>query len=233
MRMKPSGLLFDKDGTLFDFHQSWALWAKGLIDTLADGDAARRDLIATCLEYDYENAAFLPGALSVAGTAGEQALVLSPALPEWSVARLEAFIVQEAAQARMVPATPLGPLMDGLRSAGFRLGVATNDAESAARRHLEAAEILFEFDYVAGYDSGYGAKPDAGMCSGFADAMGLEPARCVMIGDSLHDLVAGRGAGMMTVAVLTGPAQADELAPMADAVLPDIGALPGWLARFD
>jgi phosphoglycolate phosphatase len=50
-----------------------------------------------------------------------------------------------------------------------------------------------------------------------------------MVGDSLHDLRAARAAGMRAVAVLTGPARAADLAPWADAVLPDIGALAGWL----
>jgi phosphoglycolate phosphatase len=50
-----------------------------------------------------------------------------------------------------------------------------------------------------------------------------------MVGDSRHDLMAGRAAGMRTVAVLTGIAEAPELAPLADAVLPDIGHLADWL----
>jgi phosphoglycolate phosphatase len=50
-----------------------------------------------------------------------------------------------------------------------------------------------------------------------------------MVGDSTHDLDAGRAAGMATVGVLTGLAGAADLAPHADAILPDIGALPGWL----
>ena len=47
--------------------------------------------------------------------------------------------------------------------------------------------------------------------------------------DSLHDLEAGRAAGMRTVAVLTGVAVAAQLAPHADVVLPDIGALGAWI----
>jgi phosphoglycolate phosphatase len=50
-----------------------------------------------------------------------------------------------------------------------------------------------------------------------------------MVGDSRHDLEAGRAAGMRTVAVLTGIAGAADLAPHADVVLADIGGLPGWL----
>ncbi|MFD2856539.1 HAD family hydrolase [Seohaeicola zhoushanensis] len=52
-----------------------------------------------------------------------------------------------------------------------------------------------------------------------------------MVGDSTHDLFAGRTAGMHTVGVLTGVAGHEDLAPHADVVLPDIGHLPAWLDR--
>lgn len=51
-----------------------------------------------------------------------------------------------------------------------------------------------------------------------------------MVGDSRHDLEAGRAAGMRTVAVLTGIAKREELEPHADVVLADIGAIPGWIS---
>jgi phosphoglycolate phosphatase len=111
----------------------------------------------------------------------------------------------------------------------LRLGVATNDSEAPARLHLAAHGITECFDFIAGYDSGHGAKPGPGMCLAFAAACGLDPWRVAMVGDSRHDLQAGRAAGMRTVAVLTGIAGAGDLAPLADMVLPDIGALPGWL----
>jgi phosphoglycolate phosphatase len=63
----------------------------------------------------------------------------------------------------------------------------------------------------------------------FCTKTGLNPARVVMVGDSHHDLLAGRRAGMQTLGVLTGTAGADDLAPLADAVLPDIGHIPAWL----
>lgn len=229
-RPEIKALLFDKDGTLYDFHKSWSIWAGELIDTLSGGNAMARDTIARSLEYDYENKVFFKGALTVAGTVRQQAQVLAGVLPHWSEDAIEAYLVKAATAAEMVPAVPLRPLLSTLRAAGLRLGVATNDAEVAARRHLESSDIIDKFDYIAGYDSGHGAKPDPGMCSAFARATGLDPAQCVMIGDSHHDLVAGRAAGMVSVAVLTGAATSDDLAPLADVVLPDIGALPDWLA---
>jgi len=229
-RREVKALLFDKDGTLYDFYQSWSVWAGHLIDRLSDGDAEALSRLSRTLEYDYENKAFHPGALTIAGTVRQQAQVLAAVLPQWSLDRLERYLVTAAATAAMVPAVPLHPLLSRFQAAGLRLGVATNDAESSARRHLEGSDIIDKFEYIVGYDSGYGAKPDPGMCTAFAQAVELDPAQCVMIGDSRHDLVAGRAAGMVTVAVLTGAAAAPELAPLADAVLPDIGALPDWIA---
>ncbi|MEY3961435.1 MAG: hypothetical protein RIR14_2089, partial [Pseudomonadota bacterium] len=83
--------------------------------------------------------------------------------------------------------------------------------------------------FVAGCDSGWGGKPAPGQLLAFAGRVGVDPVRSVMVGDSLHDLEAGRAAGMRRVAVLTGIAEAAELAPHADVVLPDIGHLAGWI----
>ena len=125
---------------------------------------------------------------------------------------------------------PLQPWIAELRALGLKIGVATNDAEAPARAHLSSAGVEDLFDFIAGYDSGYGGKPAPGMCLGFAEAMGVAPDAVVMVGDSTHDLLAGRAAQMRTVAVLTGMAGEADLAPYADVVLPSIGALPAWIA---
>ena len=76
-----------------------------------------------------------------------------------------------------------------------------------------------------------GSSRDRASCLAFAAHIGVEPCRIAMVGDSLHDLQAGRAAGMTTIGVLTGLAEADALAPMADVILPDIGHIPEWLAK--
>jgi phosphoglycolate phosphatase len=132
----------------------------------------------------------------------------------------------------MSEAVPLRPLLSALRGRGLRLGVATNDSEAPARQHLANHGITDCFDFISGYDSGHGAKPGPGMCLAFASQLGLDPARVAMVGDSRHDLEAGRAAGMRVVAVLTGVARREDLEPHADVVLPDIGAIPDWLSTL-
>ena len=221
-------LLFDKDGTLFDFRISWGRWAAGFLAGLAQ-DADHADQLGRAIGFDAATQSFAPDSPVIAATAADIAAALLPNLPGVSLGDLTDRIDDTAGSAPMSESVPLRPLLALLRSRGLRLGVATNDSEVPARQHLAAHGITDCFDFVAGYDSGHGAKPGPGMCLAFAAACGLDPRRVAMVGDSRHDLQAGRAAGMCTVAVLTGIAEADELASLADVVLPDIGALPGWL----
>jgi phosphoglycolate phosphatase len=223
------GLLFDKDGTLFDFRVSWGRWAKDFLTRIAT-DAAHARRLGRAIGFDLDSGAFAPDSPVIAATAADIAAALQPELPGVTVAELTERIDASAGQAPMSEAVPLRPLLSALRGQGLRLGVATNDSEVPARQHLANHGITDCFDFISGYDSGHGAKPGPGMCLAFARALGLEPGRVAMVGDSRHDLEAGRAAGMRVVAVLTGIAGREELEPHADVVLADIGALPDWLS---
>lgn len=226
------GLLFDKDGTLFDFRVSWGRWAQGFLTGIATDKAHARRL-GRAIGFDLDSGAFSPDSPVIAATAADIAAALAPELSGVSVEDLTDRIDASAGQAPMSEAVPLRPLLSALRAAGLRLGVATNDSEVPARQHLANHGITDCFDFISGYDSGHGAKPGPGMCLAFARQLGLEPSRVVMVGDSRHDLDAGRAAGMRTIAVLTGIAKREELAPHADVVLADIGAIPGWLSSLE
>ena len=223
------GLLFDKDGTLFDFNASWGAWTRSLLMDEAGGDPALAAQLADAMGYDLARGVFHPHSIVIASTASEVADVILPLLPPQTKASLIARMNAKAARVPQVAAAPLAPLMADFRARGLMLGVATNDAEAPARVHLTHAGIIDAFDFIAGYDSGYGGKPAPGQLLAFADAAGLAPDTCAMVGDSLHDLHAGRAAGMTTIAVLTGIADTAELAPAADVVLDSIAQIPAWL----
>ncbi|WP_417724743.1 HAD family hydrolase [Salipiger sp.] len=225
-----AAVLFDKDGTLFDFGATWNVWALGALHHFAAGDAARLEALAAEARFDLAIPAFHPDSPIIAGTNREAAECLARALPGHAVEDIEEHLMRSAATAPLTEAVPLGPLLAELRAMGMRLGVMTNDTEFSARAHLGAVGVSEAFDFIAGFDSGHGAKPAPGPLLAFADSIDLPPGQVVMVGDSTHDLEAGRAAGMRTVGVLTGPAVAGDLAHLADVVLPDIGHLPGWLA---
>jgi len=233
MNMRPQkikALCFDKDGTLFDFAATWEAWAASLLLRLSEGDMALATRAGAVIGFDMGLRKYRSDSIVIAGTAGEISAALAPQFAPRSVDDCLALINEEASKAPQFPAVPLHPLLTGLRDKGLKLGVATNDAEGPARAHLDQAGVTGLFDFIAGYDSGYGGKPAAGQLLAFAQAVGMSPDQIAMVGDSTHDLHAGRTAGMRTIAVLTGAAKAPALAPLADVVLNDIGEIPVWLA---
>ena len=222
------GLVFDKEGCLFDFNATWGDWARVMIAGETGGDAVLAARLADALDYDMDAARFRPGSVVIAepvDVTAEAILAVIGGEKAALIARMNA----AAREVTQVEATPLKPFFAGLKARGLTVGLATNDAEAPARRHLERANVTAHFDFIAGYDSGHGAKPGPGQLLAFCAATGQDPADCAMIGDSLHDMMAGRAAGMTCIGVLTGPAPAEELAPMADVVLPSIAAVPDWL----
>jgi phosphoglycolate phosphatase len=228
--MPISALLFDKDGTLFEFAATWEGWAKAFLLRACANDHARASHIGRHIGFDMGSRSFLPNSLVIANTPAEIAEAMIAHMPEHTFDTLLAMMNDEAAGVTQTEAVPLVAYLDGLRDTGLKLGVATNDAEIPALAHLDMAGITGHFDFIAGSDSGYGAKPDTGQLLGFARAVDLDPVLIAMVGDSAHDLIAGRAAGMTTIGVLTGIAGRADLDPLADVVLPDIGYIPAWLA---
>jgi phosphoglycolate phosphatase len=227
--MRVDGLLFDKDGTLFDFRATWDVWGGQVISDIADGDPELIRAIAASIDYDLDRRAFLPVSRVIAGTNREAAESIADALPGADVDALEERLSRTAANAPLSPAVPLDPYLNRLGVRGLRLGVMTNDSEYSARTQLTRAGVVGRFDFIAGFDSGHGAKPAPEPLWAFARACGLDPARVAMVGDSAHDLIAGRAAGMLTIGVLTGIALESDLAPLADVVFPDIGHIEAWI----
>ena len=222
------GVIFDKDGTLFDFRNSWGRWTRSLLSEIGR-DEAHVLRMAEAIGFDLGSGDFQPHSPVIAATGDDIAEALLPHLPGTTHSGLASRVNRLSVEAELTPAVPLAPLLEALRARDLRLGVATNDVEAAARAHLAGAGVERLFDGIFGADSGHGTKPGPGMLLAFARATGLPPARLLMVGDSAHDLMAGRAAGMRPVAVLTGVAGEDELSPLAEIVLPDIGALPAWI----
>ncbi|NSY40044.1 HAD family hydrolase [Leisingera sp. ANG59] len=229
--MPVDAFLFDKDGTLFDFAATWDSWAADLLETLSQGDRSSKKAMAEAISYDLEREAFNPDSLVIASSNDEVAEALAPYVAHMSLAELTDYLAESASDAALAPAVPLAAFLDGLLARGKVLGVMTNDAEVSAKSQLQRAGVLDRFAFVAGCDSGHGAKPDPNPLLAFCKAAGVSPDRTAMVGDSRHDMEAGAAAGMQRIAVLTGMALREELLPHADIVLPDIGHIPGWLDR--
>ncbi|MGV8987925.1 MAG: HAD family hydrolase [Cypionkella sp.] len=222
-------VIFDKDGTLFDFRLSWGAWTRALLKELApvtEGD------LAAVLGFDPATLTFAPDSAVIAQTTFEIGELIHPHLRDLPLNSLMDMMNRLSAAAPMTPAVPLREVLSGLKAQGLVLGLATNDTEEPARAHLTGAGVIDLFDFVAGCDSGYGGKPAPGQLLAFAAQIGVPAGQIAMVGDSLHDLDAARRAGMKAVGVLTGPALRETLSPHADVVLGTIAELGGWIDAF-
>ena len=233
-----TGILFDKDGTLFDFHASWAAVLTDTLDVLAH-DAAQARAMAHAVGYDVETGTFAAGSPIVAGAVAESAEIWASFRPDIGAARIEDLanrMADEAVEAGcLVPSVPdLAAFLDDLTEQGFVLGVATHDTEAGALQQLGLVGAVDRFAMIAGYDSGHGLKPGPGMALAFATRTGCAPETIAMVGDSVHDLGVCSSAGLgLAIGVLTGPATADVLHPHADHVIDSIAALPALLATHN
>lgn len=227
--MTIKAVLFDKDGTLIDFMGTFGPATARVIESLANGDVGLMHALADVTEFNVKTLEVLPTSVLIAGSLEDIVRDFAPVLKqpysEQLLAHVDELFVKFSIES-LQPFPFTEATLDALLNLGLTLGVATNDSENGAISHLNKLQLSDRFRFIAGYDSGHGAKPEPGMVSAFIDELGLKPDEVMMVGDSTHDLIAGRGADAVCVAVTSGEAEADDLAPHADYVLDDISALP-------
>ena len=109
-----------------------------------------------------------------------------------------------------------------IRTAGFRTGLVTSKKRSGAERGIRIAGLEGTMDVVVGEDDVENPKPHPEPLFKALDHLGVSAGEAIYIGDSVHDMYAGRAAGVLTAAALWGPFQRSQLEPAA----PDY-----WLER--
>jgi phosphoglycolate phosphatase len=175
-----------------------------------------------------------PGSVLGAGTSADMVRLWYPGLGEAEAAAMVALIDARChAHGRRgsVVVDGVAGVLGELAARGFALGVATNDATAAATAAMAALGFAAWLPHIYGYDSVPRPKPAADSVLAFAAAVGVPAAAVAVVGDNRHDLEMARAAGAgAAIGVLTGNSGFDDLAPLADVVLPSIRDLPGWLA---
>ena len=237
--MAYQGIVFDKDGTLLDFSSTWLPVYQYAALELSNNDVQLARELLTCHGYDYTTDRFIGGSLLAAGTNHDIAKAWAGHLPEIDDdAKLESLsvrlnhIFQQQGPLNSTPVAGLKTTLRTLNQAGLKLGVATSDSYQGIHNTLESFDVIAEFEFLCGYDSGHGLKPEPGMVLAFCEEMSLAPADVIVVGDNYHDMEMGKNAQAgLCVGVLTGASTRDELEDLADVVLEDITGLVGLFNR--
>lgn len=230
MQGKPEilGILFDKDGTLLDYDASWEPVNRQLALLAAKGDVELANTLLLACGMDPETGVVLADSLLAAGNSRQIAQGLVDAGAAYDVHDLTAELDRIFADAAdfSVPVTDLADLFTQLKQKGLKLGIASSDNERSIRAIVQRFGLTDHVDFIAGYDSGHGCKPEPGMVHGFCQATGLSAAQVAVVGDNNHDLHMGRNAGAgLAIAVLTGTGSRETLMANSDFCLNNITEL--------
>lgn len=114
-----------------------------------------------------------------------------------------------------------------LRERGHRTGVVTSKGEWLAMKGLAHVGLASLMDTIVGADSSTRHKPDPEPVRIALDRLACPPEHALYVGDSVHDLLAGRAAGVRTAAALWGAFKRQDMEPgEPDFWLTSISELP-------
>jgi pyrophosphatase PpaX len=107
---------------------------------------------------------------------------------------------------RMVTVYPgvVGAL-GAIRAAGRRTGLVTSKNRQGALRGLTLVRLEAMMDVLVCADEVTNPKPHPEPVEKAVALLGADPRTTVYVGDSIHDMVSGRAAGVRTAAALWGP----------------------------
>jgi len=188
MSARPDALFFDLDGTLID----------SAPDLAAAGNEMR--LTRGLPELPYES--FRPmvgsGARGMLGVA----FAIDAASAEFEDLKTEFLQRYELRMTRDTRVFEhLHAMLDALDEARQPWGIVTNKAERFARPLTQALGLAERAGVLICGDTTAHAKPHPAPLLEAARRLGKDPSRCTYVGDDVRDVLAGRAAGMTTIAV--------------------------------
>ena len=197
----PKAILFDLDGTLIDttslilacFDYSWR--------TVAGQSHDREALVAT-FGMPLREALSSLAAIQGCGLDEDKAERLLSEYRSYNLANHDS-MVREFPGARQA--------MAKLKERGYLVGVVTSKGRELGRRGLELCSLDSFLDVAIFLEDTDHHKPRPEPVLKALERLSARPGLAAYVGDSRHDLIAGRAAGVRTVAALWGPAPRESL----------------------
>lgn len=207
-------VLFDLDGTLID----------SAPDLGAAADRMRTDRGLASLPLSDYRAMAGAGARGMIGVA----FGLAPGHAQFEVLKEEFFSNYESRLTVLTYAFDgVAELIADIMAQGMRWGVVTNKSARFTLPLTQAMSLFSTAQTIISGDTTPHAKPHPAPLLEAARQIGVEPSRCLYVGDDERDIIAGQAAGMATVAAAYGylGASANTAAWKADATIASPGLL--------
>ena len=220
---KPEMVMIDLDGTLVDSVPDLAYCTDAMLAEMgmpARGEAKVRQWVGNGVERLVKRAL-----LDRLDGEPDEAL-FSKALPIY----MALYKDNVSERSHLYPGVKEG--LDFLRGAGYKLGCITNKAAAFTEPLLKDVGIYDYFRIVVSGDTLPVKKPDPRPLLHAAEYFKVDPARALMVGDSISDVKAARAAGFQVICVSYGYNHGQDIRDAhPDAVIDSMAQLAGLLAK--
>ena len=221
-------ILFDKDGTLIYFDQSWTRIGIQLVDdfieryreSITDVEQAYKDL--GVVDRD-----ILPGTVMASGSLEEMIAhfnqIASRDVSDWVKERSQTLIDQREPDNEW--ADGVYEMLETLRQRGYKLAIVTSDTRKGTEQFLEATDSEHLFDVIISTEAHAVEKPNPEVLKPLFEQYEVQPEEIMMVGDTPNDIQTAVNAHLgYSVAVLTGVGEKESFTH-ADRVVDDATAV--------
>ncbi|MDT4762399.1 HAD family hydrolase [Sphaerochaeta sp. PS] len=237
---KLKGIIFDKDGTLFDYAQVWAEVLSEAVNT-AFAEMGKKEhkpaqkAMLRLMGIDDDGKTLAKGLVF---THKKRVIIKRYLLYciRYRINAIKTFRVyqQNIKNSELLVSERLKTLDFSLQQAlftklkenGYRIGVITSDTTSSSKVFLKLMGLDGMIDFLSARDSQYSKKPHPQSFEAFCDNFGLLSEEVAMVGDTETDMfLAKKAKAGYTIALLSGSNNRKLLRRLADVVYKDISFL--------
>ena len=238
--VKADLVVFDKDGTLIDFHTLWGPRVERAIDAICASlgwDQSLTNMLTTALGYDPQTAQVVSQGPLATAPISELEIVVATILFQhkmsWEHAKYLASEHFGPVMSALPQPTEIKPLGDvhtaitRLKSCGVQVAIATSDDRAPTEAALRELNLTQTVDLIlCADDPGTPSKPNPQVLHHISQQLVVGIDRTVMVGDTVSDLAMARQAGVaLTVGITGGADKTAELESYADVLLSSVDGL--------
>lgn len=231
-------IIFDKDGTLLDFTQTWVEMVKLLLGTMeryVKTNDALRSMVQEMLGVDVASRKVDPAGALAMGTFAECDALLTYCIHttglRWDQAQDivrtlgDEVFRSDRRNSCLRPAQGALPLLKRLKDKGLTVALATNDKTQDALSDMMAIGAGPYIDVVVGADAVKNPKPSPDMIERICEHVGTPPKSAILVGDTVMDALLGKNAGVALTVGVPGIATRQDLEEYMDVVVDSLDGI--------